>query len=277
MIGANPFDWPDGPFLALYAILLLGSFVASFAIAMWLRPEGRTAFVSDEDELALLAGGRTRFGETVLARLFARDAISLEKGGIQIDPTAVGASPAESDLLALQPPFRWKAVRAVLAGASADLEQRLVGRQLLTDPDEARQLGLFAALPFALLIAFGLARLLAGIVRDEAVGLLVAAVVMTALIAAYRVAVFDRRTRAGIAAVSDARERHERLGRAPTRDETGMAVALFGTAVLVGSPLAELHGIRRDKGDGGSGCGSSGCGGNGNSGCGGGGCGGCGG
>jgi hypothetical protein len=63
---------------------------------------------------------------------------------------------------------------------------------------------------------------------------------------------------------------------APTRPECGMGVALFGTSVLAGSPLAGLHDSRKSANNGG-GCGGggggwsgSGCGG----GCGGGGCGG---
>ncbi|HEY6817407.1 MAG TPA: TIGR04222 domain-containing membrane protein [Croceibacterium sp.] len=279
MIGVNPFDWDSDTFLVLYALLFAGAFAVSFAIAAWLRPQGRAVPVADEDELALLAGGRTRLGETVLARLFARRAITVGRNGIHLHSTVAGASVAERDVLALPSPFKWKAVDLVLAGASALLEQRLVDRGLMTDPRGARQLGAYAAFPFMLLLVLGLARLVVGIARDEAIGLLVAFMVASAIVAAYRLFVTDRRTSAGIGTVSDARQRSERLRRAPTQAEIGTAVALFGTAVLIGSPLADLHGIQRDKGDGGSGCGGGGssCGSDGGSGCGGGGCGGCGG
>jgi len=100
--------------------------------------------------------------------------------------------------------------------------------------------------------------------------------VATAIVAVIRVLKSDRRTQAGIAALTDARARAERLARAHTEAETGMAVALFGTAVLIGSPIGDLHTIRREKSDGG-GSGDGGSIGDGDSGCGGGGCGGCGG
>ena len=86
--------------------------------------------------------------------------------------------------------------------------------------------------------------------------------------AGHRVFAVDRRTKGGLAVVKEAKRRAERLKRAPTQAETGMAVALFGTAVLAGSPLADLHRMRQS--DGGSSGGDSGS----SGGCGGGGCGG---
>ena len=85
-----------------------------------------------------------------------------------------------------------------------------------------------------------------------------------------------------IAAVADARNISKRLKTAPTTPEVGYGVALFGTAILAGTPYAELHAMREAaRGDGsggyaaddsdssdGSGSSDSGCGG---------GCGGCGG
>ncbi len=69
MTGMNPFDWYGGAFLALYAFLLVGAFLGGFALASWLRPEGRAVPVTDDDELALLAGGPARLAESVVARL----------------------------------------------------------------------------------------------------------------------------------------------------------------------------------------------------------------
>ena len=272
MTAVNPLDWHGGAFLAFYITLFILSFVLSFAIAGWLRPEGPFASATDEDELAVLSGGVTRLGETALARLYARGGLAIRSDGIHLHADRAGSSGAERDLLALPSPFRWKAAREVLSREAAWIEERLADRGLMTRLGEARQLGLFAALPFALLLGLGVARL--AVDTNGGTDLLLAAMGATVLAGTYRLVATDRRTRAGIAVVSDAKRRYERLSRAPTEAETGMAVALFGTAVLVGSPMADLHEVRREKGDGGgSGCG----GGDGHSGCGGGGCGGCGG
>ena len=92
-----------------------------------------------------------------------------------------------------------------------------------------------------------------------------------------RLAQFNARTHAGDDAIAETRADMVRLRSAPTSGETGMAVGLFGTAVLVGTPFASLHAMRQPQsGDGGSG-GDSGDGAGDGGGCGGGGCGGCGG
>jgi uncharacterized protein (TIGR04222 family) len=227
----------------------------------------------------MLAGGRTRFGETVLARLLARGAITIGQDGFRCHSIAASPSAAaERDVLSLPSPFKWKAVREMLAGAAVQLEQRLVDQGLLMEQGEARQLGLYATIPLVLLIGFGLIKVVIGMGRDRPVGFLVAFIVATVVVALVRLFRIDRRTRAGISAVSEARLRADRLRRASTEAETGMAVALFGTAILIGSPIADLHGFRRQTGDssGGGGCGGGGSS-DGGSGCGGGGCGGCGG
>lgn len=283
MTGANPFDWYGGAFLALYAFLFVGAILCSLVIAAWLRPEGRPGAVGDDDELALLAGGRTRLGEAVLARLLARRAITIGHEGIYSHVPPAGASSAECDILSLPSPFRWKAAREMIAGAAIQLECGLVDRGLLMELEENRQLRAYAVLPLVLLTGFGSIKVMIGLSRDRPVGFLVAFLVATVIVAIIRIVSLDRRTRSGIRLVSEVRQRSERLGRAPTEAETGTAVALFGTAVLVGSPMAELHGIRRQSdgsgSGGGNGCGGGGGGGSGGSGgsCGGGGCGGCGG
>lgn len=271
MTGMNPFDWYGGAFLALYAFLFVGALLSSLAIAAWLRPEGRAVPVTDEDELAVLAGGQARLGETVLARLLARDHARVEKGRIVIDAKAAGRSPAEREIVALSSPVKWSTVAMRMKASTNAIADQLSGRGLMLDRAEARQLGLYAAIPYALLIAFGLAKMQIGLGRDRPVGFLVVFLIVTVIATLLRVLGTDRRTKGGIAAVRGARDRSQRMRRAPTRDETGTAVALWGTAVLVGSPMMDLHKLRR-SGDGGGGDGGGGDGG-----CGGGGCGGCGG
>ena len=138
----------------------------------------------------------------------------------------------------------------------------------------------WSTLPYAVLIAFGATKMIVGSLRDRPIGYLTALVVLTVIAGAIRWFTIDRRTRAGRDAVHEARERSLRLRQAPTSPEVGIAVALFGTAVLAGSAFGDFHRLRSNAGsgrDGGGGsCGGGGGGSGGGGGCGGGGCGGCG-
>ncbi len=55
-----------------------------------------------------------------------------------------------------------------------------------------------------------------------------------------------------MAVLAETKQRSERLNRAPTGEETGLAVALFGTAVLAGSGLDGFHRLRAQSSDSGS-------------------------
>ncbi|OYW44473.1 MAG: hypothetical protein B7Z33_11630 [Sphingomonadales bacterium 12-68-11] len=272
MTGANPFDWYGGAFLALYAILFVVSFIASFAIAAWLRPEGREVPPSGEDELAVLAGGKDRLTETLLSRLLARGVATIERGKFLFDRRVPVNGAVEREIVALSAPASWKAVGNVVGRAAERIQRDLEARGLLMDAGEARQLGLYAAMPLAILLLFGLIKVQVGLGRERPVGFLIAFMVVTAVVALIRVFATDRRTRGGKATLKRAQASAERLKLAAPREETGMAVALFGTAVLVGSPLADFHKLRQSSSDGSGGSGDSG-----GDGGGGGGCGGCGG
>lgn len=90
--------------------------------------------------------------------------------------------------------------------------------------------------------------------------------VLTVILALIRFVRSDARTATGIAAVSDLRLQRSRISRTPRPEEAPLAVAPFGTAVLV-EGRGWGRGWRGESSDS-SGEGSSGCGG---------GCGGCGG
>ena len=279
MTGANPFDWYGGAFLALYAFLFVGALIGGAVIAAWLRPGGNALPVTDDEELAVLAGGPDRLTETVLARLMANGAAIIDGGRLRFAAGVAGGSPIEREIASLSSPAKWSAIRHRVAMAAGGIERRLVARGLLMERSEARQLGVYAAIPLALLFGFGLIKLQVGLARDRPVGFLSAFLIATAIAALIRVLGTKRITKAGVTALSEARERSARLKLAPTQQETGTAVALFGTAILVGSPMADLHRMRQS--DGGSGGGDSSSSdsssSDGGSGCGGGGCGGCGG
>lgn len=271
MTGLNPLDWFGTAFLVLYGGLFLSACILSSIIADWLRPAGRPGTVGDADEIAVLFGKKDRFPEMVGARLLARDAIVVEKNELHVMPGASAQNPAESAVLALPSPFKWPEMQRVTRPMADRTEAGLVERGLLMQRAEARILGIWSAIPLALLIGFGALKHDVGVARDRPVGFLTVFMIITAVVALLRVFGIDRRTKAGIAAWQDARFASSRLRAAPTRDEAAMAVALFGTGVLATSALGDFHRMRQAGSSGDGGGGDSGDGG----GCGG-GCGGCG-
>jgi len=264
MTGTDPFALQAFEFLVLYSMLFVVAVVAGFAIAAFVRPEGNSAVLSKDDELAYLAGGRARLGETVLARMLAAGQARIEKAKIHLAPTTMGAAGFERAILALPSPASFGKVQGILKDGANRIEHDLTARGLMMERAEAWQVGLLAALPLLLLLGLGLIRYQFGVAAGRPVGFLTGFMFVTAIFAVVRVFAVDRRTKGGLAVVKEAKARSARLKQAPTQAETGTAVALFGTAVLVGSPLADLHRMRQSDGSGGDSGSSSdggGCGG----------------
>jgi uncharacterized protein (TIGR04222 family) len=271
----GPFDLTGGPFLQLYGALLVLTIIAGILIPRWLRPEGRAPRHSDTDDLAFLAGGAPRLAETLTARLLASrqliiDGKKLLSGGLG------GTTTAERSVLGLPQPTNWNAILHTVASHVDPIRERLIAGGLWMDRSAALQLRFWQTSPYLLLLAFGWTKLQIGLSRERPVGYLTALLVITAVLALFRFALLDRRTRAGQEVLSEARERSERLRRAPAEGEAALAVALFGTSVLVGSAWGDFHRMRTSS-DGGSGGDGGSSGGGDGGGCGGGGCGGCGG
>lgn len=266
----GPFDLTAGPFLALYAALLVIAAIAGFIIPIWLRPEGRRGSAVDTDQLAWLAGGRVRFAETLVTRLLAKRALGFaDKTHFRILTRAPGHSPAEAAVLTLRDPAGWPAIASAVKPHARPIEAALVRSGLVMAEAEALRLRLWQTLPYLVLIGFGSIRLVIGSARGHPVGYLAALMVLTAAAAALRWFTLDRRTLAGHAALVAAKKAAERLRRAPTNPEIPQAVALFGTAVLIGSGWSAFHTLRSNSGGGdgggddtsGGGCGGGGCGG----------------
>ncbi|MGE3691629.1 MAG: TIGR04222 domain-containing membrane protein [Novosphingobium sp.] len=252
----GPFDLPGPQFLMLYGILLVAAILFGLIIPRLLRPNGMDAPVTDEDELAYLAGGEARLAEAVVARLMASDAISvLSARNIPILQPAQSDTRAGRAVLSLPSPTNWRAITQAIQGEAEQIWHRLASRGLMMDSGEFARVRLLQTAPYLLLLAFGAIKLVIGMSRDRPVGFLVALLVVTAVGAMIRYGNVDRRTRAGVNAVIGARSDADRLRRAPGQQESGKAVALFGTAVLAGSALSQLHTMRASS----SSSSSSGC------------------
>jgi uncharacterized protein (TIGR04222 family) len=273
----GPFDLTGGPFLALYLVMLVGVIVIGFAVPRRMRPEGRTHQVADPDELAWLAGGDIRFVDTLVTRLLANGVLTLSpSGAFYIRAGAQGKTAAEQRLLALSSPVNWATILLQIKSHAEPVATRLEARGLLASQKETGDIRFWQTLPYVFLIGFGATKWIIGDMRERPVEILTALLIITLILAIVRWIKVDRRTQAALRLLNDAQRRHERLKRAPTTDEVGTAVALFGTTVLAGSAWSSFHTMRAATGSGGSSSadGSGGCGGG--SGCGGGGCGGCG-
>lgn len=271
----GPFDLSGGPFLILYTGLLLLALTAAIGLPYWLRPEGRARDITDPDQLAYLAGGRTRFLDALVTRLLTAGELTISpRHKLAAQGQGGGHSPAEIALLRLPGEFGWAEIERT-AGDYADPVQRALVRDgLLMDAGEALRLRLWQTLPLLAALLFGAIKWEIGTMRDKPVGILTFLLLLTLVAAVIRLFVLDRRTQAGINALDRAQADSGRLRRAPLPAEMGLAVALYGTAVLAGSYWSDYHALRRASGSD-SGTSSSSDSGSGDGG--GGGCGGCGG
>jgi uncharacterized protein (TIGR04222 family) len=271
----GPFDLAGGPFLILYLLLFAVTVAIGLAVPRRLRPEGRRQKVTDVDQLAYLAGGKRRFADALVSRLLAARALLMSGKEFGIGAPGAALSQAERSVIALPAPIRWRDIKDILIPYAEPLERRMVEAGLLTSRAEAANIRFWTMLPYAMLLMFGATKWVIGDLRERPVGFLTALLVFTAAFAIVRWVTLDRRTEAGRKALDIAMESSLRLRQAPTTPEVGLAVALFGTAVLAGSGWSDFHRLR-SAGDSGGSCGGGGGDGGGGGGCGG-GCGGCGG
>jgi uncharacterized protein (TIGR04222 family) len=268
-------SWTGSDFLLFYGLLLGLASVAAWWIPAHLREPGRCGDSLDFESVAYLVGGRDRLVDALLADLFARGALSAADGQrLSIGEPAQFVDPAAKAVLALDPPLTRDKTRKALEAHAERIAARLRRAGLLLRSEELGRLRWLSVAPFAALFLLGLYRQRAGSIAGEPTGFLVVLLGLTVALAAIRFVRSDPRTQAGIAAVADLRARSSRAARAPRAEEAAMAVALFGTGVLVGTPWEAVHAMRQKDGDAGTGAESSSDGGSGD---GGGGCGGCGG
>lgn len=269
-------SWTGSDFLLFYSILLGFACLAGWWIPNLLREAGRRGSLDDLEGVALLTGGRARLTDSLLAELYVQGGLTEgPKGKLAIADRNAPVSPTARTLLANDTPLSLADARKAIGAQAERVAARLQRSGLLMRDEDYTKLRWLSVTPFVALFLVGLYRQRAGDALGEPTGFLVILLVLTGVFAVIRFATVDPRTVAGIAAVSDLRARNDRFSRAPLPEEAAMAVALFGTAVLVGTPWEPVHAMRKPDGDAGSsgGDGSS----DGGSGCGGGGCGGCGG
>ena len=265
-------SWTGSDFLLFYTMLLGLATFAAWWLPVHLREPGRQGESNDLESIALLAGGRERMADSLLADLYVRGAlVPADKGKLYVAARDLPVSPGGKALLAIDAPVTLDEARRAIHIHADRVAARLRRAGLLLRPEEHNRLRLLSVAPFGALFALGFYRQRAGSALDEPTGFLIGLLGVTVALAVIRLVKSDPRTAAGVATVQQMRARNRRFARAPRPDEAAMAVALFGTGVLVGTPWEPVHAMRQRDGDSGGADGSS------DGGCGGGGCGGCGG
>jgi uncharacterized protein (TIGR04222 family) len=295
--GLNPFALKNDDFLNLLLFALASAVVLGRLMRSALRTPDKEPGDEDREldweETAYLAGGAPRLLSAAVARLVGRGVAEVRDGGkvlgaaggadvgglSGVEAAVFRALPVTNTAAALKPVQH--AAEAAFAERAARLEEQ---GMLLTPADKVR-VWFRSLIPLALvLLCLATPRLVTGVAGGHNVGYLLGEMfVGGAFAAVLTLAGTLRLSNRGRAVLAAQKRRHDAL-RAGTRWESngdaGMAVALFGTAVLAGTAIAELKSwyprqtTEASSGGCGGGCGS-GCGGGdgGGGGCGG-GCGG---
>lgn len=298
--GFSPFAMKNHDFLLTLGLVLFGAICVGRGIRSVLRtpnaqPEDADAEL-DWEQTAYLAGGAGRLMTATIARLVGRglarvgsDNVLTPTGPMPEDVSEVESAvllslPISNDRYSLKPVLG--AVEAAFASQAARMEEDgwtlSLGAQVRI---------WFASLVPILLVMLCLAmpRLVTGIKGNHPVEYLVGEMIVGGLLGLFLLRAPVRLSNRGMAILASQKKRKEAL-RVGTEwssgGDAGMAVALFGTAVLAGSVVAPLQPWypRQTYDSSSSGC-SSGCGsgcssgdsgggGGCSSGCGGGGCGG---
>lgn len=297
-IGLSPFDLAGPAFLAVFFSL----FAVAIVVAIILRNVMRDVPVSyDRDltpaEVACLSFGRdASVCATIASMLHDGQLVSNSSknwigvvNGATVSFGKGKQSPSDNDDLALAI-YRsveygdrtLSELKAAMASPTEEIESSLQEQGYLLSPPQLYRARLLSVIPFAMLLLFGITKVLIGFNRGRPVGFLLLGCGLVLMTAAGFLASF-RRSVAGDQMVRTLKSQNSDLKTMANRTEmshadVALCAALFGAAALDDSTFSDLkHAWRASSSAGGGGYGGSGCGGGGcgGGGCGGGGCGGC--
>lgn len=295
----NPLDWSGEQFLSVYIPFLVLLLLAAKAWQSTLNQpseEPRPGELELDPYQVAVLERREGGVRAAVAALVHAGALKLEDGVLK----AVAGPPAR------MLPFE-RAVYEAVAGARGDVSEleKKLGRELDKMEEGLRRRGLLMKpevaeryvrypkwLFFGPALGLGLAKMMVGISRDRPVGFLVVLLFFATVVGFWVLGSAPWRTRRGDKALEKLRRDNEALRTTAKADgawgtlnsgSVAMAVALFGTGMLVSSGLGDLRSYLVPPGSAGGGgdvsfgdSGGGDGGGDGGGGCGG-GCGGCGG
>jgi uncharacterized protein (TIGR04222 family) len=245
-------SWTGSDFLLFYAGLLGLACVAAWWIPVRLRAPGRYGAADDLESVAVLTGGAARLADSLLVDLRARGALIAQgRGQLAVGDVWLAASPGAKALLMLCSPLTRQAARKALAAHAERVAARLQRAGLLLRPEEHKRLRWLSITPFAALLLLGLYRQRVGDAVGEPTRLVVILLAVTIICAIIRFVRSDPRTQAGIEMTRKLQDRSGCKASAQRSEDSAMAVALFGTAVLVGTPWEPVLAMRQHgSGDG---------------------------
>jgi uncharacterized protein (TIGR04222 family) len=270
----NPFDWTAGPFLTFYLAMAAVIFATGFSMRSRIGPGANAVRKLNPLELAYLAGGARRVGDTALLSLMSANAATMGLSDNRINVTTqspLGTLVGRPTGLTFEPGMTRQQFQKAVKPLVERIQTRL--QELGYCPtDEQIASFRFTFLPLVgLLVAIGLIKAMVGAERHHPVGILIFLLIVT-VFAGFALARRPTRTQAGKDALENHQSSNARAARAPREQELVLAVALSGAVVLSGTPYASVYAASKamgSSGDGGGGCGG------GDGGGGGGGCGGC--
>ena len=118
-------SWTGSDFLVFYTMLLGMSTLAAWWIPAHLREPGRRSESRDAEDLALLAGGRQRHADSVIADLFARGGLAaLADGKLRVAEPGLPASAAGRALLTARAPIGRREAETLLAAHAVRIGAR---------------------------------------------------------------------------------------------------------------------------------------------------------
>ncbi|MEV4142464.1 TIGR04222 domain-containing membrane protein [Amycolatopsis sp. NPDC049691] len=167
---------PGPAFAGLYLGLLLLPALAA-AIRLGALRHGRDGGAPERaEELAVLTGGRRRFGEYVVASLLDQQIVRLSGNGRLSRVKGTAADPVGREALSRIGKHGSSVERVCDAAAehrtALELETGLVGRGLLADPRKVRATWVGTAVAYWLVLVLGVVRLIAGASTGHPVGIL---------------------------------------------------------------------------------------------------------
>lgn len=236
----------DSEFLIIFSGLIVAGCVAAWLIPSALRDAGRRSESLDPESIAVLAGGRERFADAVLARLFVAGVLEFAgSGGLRVVRRDPAAGTAALALLDAGGPLTLGQARRIIDRHRAGIVARMRRSGLMLWPEQVTRMRWLSIAPFAVLLVLGIYRYRAASAFGAPSGGLLVLLAITLACAVLRYLLSDPRTVAGIGAVRDVHGGRAARAHPPAADEAPLAVALFGTEVLIGTPWEPVHRLCR--------------------------------
>lgn len=242
---ASPLDYSGGEFLSFYLKLLLAAVVLSEILRRVMTPKTQPQAGLSAAEIALLDGGEERAIQVLEVEQIAEGHLSFDPATRLLkDTSSARGHRIASDLANL---------RQSMGSAAGPIRQRLLApfiqklqqRGLLLEATQRTRIAWISLLPLLPLMALGVAKVNIGLTRGKPILFLVLLLIFTGFVLLVQYARRPRISAGCKAWLKRQRTQHARVRTAPTQQEWGKAVALFGLTAVSGTVLAEYVGWRQ--------------------------------